>query len=101
MNWIDVTNWSDMVGYAGTGFTIMAYSMRRMLPLRVAAVLSSVTLLVYAVLTSSGPIIVMELILLPINSYRLIELLRPSGNLAALPRRHAMDTSWVQKSPHQ
>ena len=101
MNWIDIISWSDVVGYAGTGFTIMAYSMRRMLPLRVAAVLSSVALLVYAVLTSSGPIIVMELILLPINIYRLIELLRPSGNLAALPRRHAMVTSRVQKSPHQ
>ena len=45
MNWIDFISWSDMIGYAGTGFTIMAYSMRRMLPLRVAAVLSSVTLL--------------------------------------------------------
>ena len=86
-----------MIGYIGTGFTILAYSMRHMLSLRVAAVLSSVALLVYAVLTGSGPIIIMELILLPINSYRLIELLRPSGNLATLPRRHAMVTSRVQK----
>ncbi len=101
MDWTDVISWSDMIGYAGTGFTIMAYSMRRMLSLRVAAVLSSVALLVYAVLTGSGPIIVMELILLPINSYRLIELLRPSGNLATLPRRHAMVTSRVQKTPHR
>lgn len=100
MNWIDLISWSDVVGYAGTGFTIMAYSMRRMLQLRVAAVMSSVALLVYAVLTSSGPIIVMELILLPINSYRLIELLRPPGNLAVPPRRHAMVTSPVQKTPH-
>lgn len=79
----------------------MAYSMRRMLPLRVAALLSSITLLAYAVLTSSGPIIVMELILLPINSYRLIELLRPSSNLTGLPRRHAMVTSRVQTTPHR
>jgi hypothetical protein len=101
VDWIDLIGWRDMIGYAGTGFTIMAYSMRHMLPLRVAAVLSSITLLVYAVLTAAGPIIVMELILLPINSYRLFELLRPSGNLAALPRRHAMVTSRVQKTPHR
>ncbi|MER9406923.1 YgjV family protein [Mesorhizobium caraganae] len=101
MNWIDLISWRDVIGYAGTGFTIMAYSMRRMLPLRVAAVLSSVALLVYAVLTGSGPIIVMELILLPINSYRLVELLKPLRNLEGPARRHAMVTSPVQKAPHR
>ena len=101
MNWIDLISWSDMIGYAGTGFTIMAYSMRRMLPLRVVAVLSSVALLVYGVLVASGPLIFMELVLLPINSYRLFELLRPLRNLGTPARRHAMVTSPVQKTPHR
>ena len=101
MNWIDLISWSDMIGYAGTGFTIMAYSMRRMLPLRVVAVLSSVALLVYGVLVASGPLIFMELVLLPINSYRLFELLRPLRNLGTAVRRHAMVTSPVQKTPHR
>ena len=101
MNWIDRTSGSDMIGYAGTGFTMMAYSMRRMLPLRVAAVLSSVALLIYGVLVASGPLIFMELVLLPINSYRLFELWGPLRNLETPARRHAMVTSPVQKTPHR
>jgi hypothetical protein len=68
-------NWIEAAGYAGTGFTIMSYSMRGMLRLRVAAVLSSASFLTYAGLMGSYPLIVMEVVLLPINGYRLIELL--------------------------
>jgi CRP/FNR family cyclic AMP-dependent transcriptional regulator len=71
-------NWIEAAGYAGTGFTIMSYSMRGMLALRIAAVLSSASFLAYAGLIGSYPLVVMEVILLPINGYRLLELLRPA-----------------------
>ncbi len=77
-------DWIDVIGYAGTGLTVLSYSMRRMLPLRIAAVSSSVAFLTYASFTGAGPLIVMEMILLPINGYRLLELIsvpRESGGL--------------------
>ncbi|MGO1079970.1 YgjV family protein [Inquilinus sp. CA228] len=70
-------NWIEAFGYAGTGFTILAYSMRRLLPLRIVAILSSASFLVYAALIGSAPLMLMEAALLPINAWRLIELIRP------------------------
>lgn len=70
--------WIEAVGYAGTAFTILAYSMRRLMPLRIVAILSSVSFLVYAALIGSAPLMLMEAVLLPINAWRLIELVRPA-----------------------
>lgn len=72
-------NWIEAFGYAGTGFTILAYSMRRLLPLRIVAILSSASFLVYAGLIGSAPLMLMEAALLPINAWRLIELVRPAS----------------------
>jgi len=74
----DAVIWIEAFGYAGTGFTILAYSMRRLLPLRVVAILSSASLLIYAGLIGSAPLMLMEAVLLPINAWRLIELVRPA-----------------------
>ena len=68
-------NWIEAVGYAGTGLTVLAYGMRNLVPLRIAGILSSVAFLTYGVLTKSYPLVLMEAVLLPINTYRLLELL--------------------------
>ena len=45
--------WIEAIGFLGTGCAIAADAMRRMLPLRVAAVLSSVFFLAYGGLIGS------------------------------------------------
>ena len=75
--------WIETIGFLGTGCTIGAHAMRRMLPLRIAAVLSSVFFLAYGGLIGSLPMIAMELILLPINGFRLLELVRERGSAEA------------------
>ena len=67
-------DWIEAVGYTGTGLTILAYGMRNLVPLRIAGILSSVAFLTYGVLTHSYPLALMEILLLPINAYRLLEL---------------------------
>lgn len=69
-------DWIEAIGYAGTGFTIVAYGMRHLMPLRIAAILSSLSFLTYGLLTQSYPLVLMEVILLPINLFRLQELRR-------------------------
>lgn len=69
-------DWIELVGYAGTVFTIFAYGMRHLVPLRICAILSSLAFLMYGLLTPTYPLVIMELVLLPINSYRLAEILR-------------------------
>jgi hypothetical protein len=68
--------WIETIGFLGTGCAISAYAMRRMLPLRIAAVLSSLFFFAYGALIGSAPMIAMELILLPVNGLRLFELVR-------------------------
>jgi len=67
--------WIELVGYAGTGFTVVAYGMKRIVPLRIAGILSSVAFLSYGMLMQSYPLVLMEVLLLPINAYRLYEIL--------------------------
>jgi len=67
--------WIELVGYAGTGFTVVAYGMKRIVPLRIAGILSSVAFLSYGLLMQSYPLVLMEVLLLPINAYRLYEIL--------------------------
>jgi len=69
-------DWIEAVGFAGTGFTVVAYGMKRLVPLRIAAILSSVAFLAYGALTQSYPLVLMEVLLLPINAYRLVECLK-------------------------
>jgi hypothetical protein len=85
--WRTPVNWIEAFGYAGTGFTILAYSMRRLLPLRIVAILSSASFLVYAGLIGSAPLMLMEAALLPINAWRLVELLRPASGGRLFPQR--------------
>ena len=75
--------WIETIGFLGTGCTIGAHAMRRMLPLRIAAVLSSLFFLAYGALIGSAPMIAMELILLPINGFRLLEVVRERGSAEA------------------
>jgi CRP/FNR family cyclic AMP-dependent transcriptional regulator len=68
--------WIEAVGFIGSGFAVLTYWMRGMVWLRVAAVLSCIFFIAYAALIGSYPLLVMELVLLPVNAYRLAELLR-------------------------
>ena len=78
-------DWIEAVGYAGTAFTILTYGARHLIPLRSAAIFSSLAFLAYGLLTQSYPLVLMEAVLLPINLFRLLELLadrRRSGIVA-------------------
>jgi hypothetical protein len=71
-----MTFWIEAIGFVGSFFAVLTYWMRDMLWLRVAAVLSCIFFGAYAALIGSYPLLMMELVLLPINAYRLVELLR-------------------------
>ena len=70
--------WIEVVGFCGSLLAILTYWMREMIPLRITAVLGCLCFLAYALLIGSYPLIVVEATLLPINLYRLAELLRPA-----------------------
>lgn len=70
-------NWVELIGYAGTAATVATYSMRTIVPLRIAGIMSSFFFISYALLVGVLPMLVTELVILPINCWRLYQVLRP------------------------
>ena len=74
--------WVELIGYGGTAMTAASYSMRTIIPLRVAAILSSAFFVVYAGLIGSLPMLITELIILPLNIVRLVQVLSLTRQIA-------------------
>jgi hypothetical protein len=65
----------ESLGWIASGLTIATYAMNTMLLLRVLAIVSSLFFLAYGGLLGLWPLVAMEATLLPINLYRLWQLL--------------------------
>lgn len=68
--------WIEVIGWIAAAFTLAAYSMKTMMPLRVAAIAANVFFIAYGYLLPVWPTFVLHLVLLPFNSYRLFELIQ-------------------------
>jgi CRP/FNR family transcriptional regulator, cyclic AMP receptor protein len=68
--------WLDAIGYLAGFLLVLTFFMRRMVPLRIVAICSSVAWLVYGALGGLYPIIILHIVLLPLNIYRLWQALR-------------------------
>jgi hypothetical protein len=69
-------DWIEAVGFCGTGLTLASWAMGSALHLRVVGLASSVAFLAYGLLTQSWPVVATELMLMPLNGWRLWQLLR-------------------------
>lgn len=73
----------ELIGYLGVCLTVATYTVTTMIPLRILGVASGCVLLVYAIFTRDYPQLVMELILIPLNGYRLLEMVRLTRRVKA------------------
>jgi hypothetical protein len=67
--------WVDILGYFGASLTLCVYSMKRMIPLRIVGICANCVFVIYGFLGAVYPQMVLHGILLPINAYRLREML--------------------------
>lgn len=65
----------EIVGYLGVGFVFVSFSMKTMIPLRVISITSNVVLIGYGFAGAVYPVLVLHAVLLPLNLYRLFEML--------------------------
>ena len=86
----------EAIGWAGAALTVATYAMNTMVPLRVFAVASNICIGVYAALLGLWPLLVMDLVLLPINLYRLWQIVRLRRALEYVPESHEPDFSVVK-----
>jgi CRP-like cAMP-binding protein len=66
---------SGVGGLVASAFVVAGYTMRTMIPLRIFGILTNLVLIVYAGMHHNYPIVVLHFILLPLNVYRLREML--------------------------
>lgn len=69
-------HWIEVIGYLGTAATVASYSMKTIIPLRIAGIVSSFFFIAYAAFISAWPMLATELLILPLNCLRLYQLLR-------------------------
>lgn len=62
-------------GFIASAFVVAGYTMRTMIPLRIFGILTNVVLIVFAMMHRHYPIMALHMILLPLNAYRLREML--------------------------
>lgn len=83
----------EILGWAGSACTLLAYAMKTMLPLRIAAVASSVFFICYTGLLGIWPMLALELLLLPFNLWRMTQILRLRRKVTAARTSEAADFS--------
>jgi|SRR6056297_98967 len=64
-----------VVGWLAAALKLSTFAMHSMIPLRVVAMASSVGFIVYSGVFHIWPLLVVELVLLPVNAYRLYEII--------------------------
>ncbi|MBX9592450.1 MAG: Crp/Fnr family transcriptional regulator [Hyphomonadaceae bacterium] len=68
-------HWVDIFGYLAAVATFGTYSVRRMIPLRLMGMCANCLFIVYGLLAAAYPPLVLHTILLPLNAFRLREML--------------------------
>ncbi len=68
--------WVDVIGYIGAATTIWAMGSRTIIPLRIGVICGNVGFLAFGILAESYPTMVTHAILLPLNIWRTVQLVR-------------------------
>jgi len=74
--WEDAMDVITMIGFFAAGVSVVTMSMQTMVPLRLVGLGSNVTFIIDGLMIWSLPVVVLHAILLPINVFRLHEMLK-------------------------
>ncbi|HEX4617888.1 MAG TPA: hypothetical protein VH230_18475 [Stellaceae bacterium] len=65
----------DGLGFLAAGLVLATFCMKRLVPLRAVAITSNVVFILYGYSAGIKPVLVLHLILLPVNVFRLLQAL--------------------------
>jgi hypothetical protein len=75
------------IGFIASGLVLAAFGMKDMVNLRIVAICSNFAFIAYALLLSLPPVLILHVILLPLNGWRLAQALQVSNRLIVLTGR--------------
>ncbi len=73
----------ELFGWAAAATTFASHSMKTMLPLRLAAICANLLFITYGTLNSALPVLVLHIGLLPLNCFRLVQIVRTTRQVRA------------------
>lgn len=85
----------DVIGWIAALFTMAAFSMKTMIPLRVMAILSNVCFITYGALDGIYPVVVLHCILLPFNTVRLVQMKKLIGQARDAATKE-FEVGWIR-----
>jgi len=86
---------ADLIGYAAAGCVFLTFYMKTMVPLRVAGIVSNVLFIGYGYAELAYPVLILHVILLPLNVFRLRQMLTLIKNVEEATRDD-LNMSWVK-----
>ncbi len=86
-------DWVELLGWVASALTVLTYAMSTMMTLRIIAITSSLIFLIYAVSLQAWPLGAMEMVLLPINTFRLWQIVALRGRVAQAAHGDVADFS--------
>lgn len=75
-HWLHAMSFAEAIGYVGVVLSISGSSMRTMIPLRCFNVATNSVFIAYGLLAGVYPTLIAHLVLLPMNAFRLVQMLR-------------------------
>jgi hypothetical protein len=88
---------TDLLGYAAAALVLLTFSMKTMVPLRVAGIFSNLFFIAYGWLSGAHPILILHATLLPLNVLRLTQILTLLRKVEDASRAAGeADLEWMQ-----
>ena len=86
---------TEWLGYIAAAFVFATFSMKTMVPLRVIGIASNVLFVAYGYLHPAYPVLVLHLVLLPLNFWRLRQMLSLVRDVEA-SNEGELDMNWIR-----
>ena len=77
---------NDLLGYAACALVLITFAARSIVTLRIVAIASNLMFIAYAVSAQLPPVLLLHLLLLPLNAWRLVQATRLRRQVKAAPR---------------
>jgi hypothetical protein len=76
--WEATVSYSSDIGFLASALVLTTFGMKDMVSLRIVAICSNIAFIAYALVLSLPPILILHVMLLPLNGWRLTQALQDS-----------------------
>jgi CRP/FNR family cyclic AMP-dependent transcriptional regulator len=87
-------SWIEIIGYIGAIATVITYSMKTIIPLRIAGICANLIFIAYGYLANVHPPLILACVLLPLNIFRLYQMIKLVNDIKASIHGDA-SVSWI------